>query len=218
MTELCPLGELYTVVSERGPLSDDQACSVMRKLMSAISALHSRGVVHRDISPTNILCGCDVTDVRLADFGVSTLLRSGSGSCGGFASQSQSMAAASSVAGSMCGTPHYAAPEVLGADHHDKKVDIWSAGVVAYVVLTGCLPFHSDDIRVLVAKIVRGRYAWPSDVDVSGLAKDFVTRMLVTDPVARPSAEECLQHPWIMKAAPIRICLGARKSKTPGPP
>lgn len=100
----------------------------------------------------------------------------------------------------VCGTPGYVAPEILYLQKYDHKVDIWSLGVVTYIMLCGFPPFYHQNAQVLLTQIKSGKYSFPSpywDL-VSDQAKDFITKMLVVNPEKRLSVEECLKHEWIV--------------------
>eukprot|EP01116_Phalansterium_solitarium_P017025 TRINITY_DN4096_c0_g1_i1.p1 TRINITY_DN4096_c0_g1~~TRINITY_DN4096_c0_g1_i1.p1 ORF type:complete len:238 (+),score=53.50 TRINITY_DN4096_c0_g1_i1:104-817(+) len=118
--------------------------------------------------------------VKLADFGLSKDVESG-------------------VLSTSCGTPDYVAPEVLLNDHYDVGVDIWSIGVITYVLLCGFPPFYGERQKDLFENIMAGRYNFPEPEwsANSEEAKDFIRHMLVTDPKKRYTAQQCLDHKWI---------------------
>lgn len=181
VTELAIGGDLFGIVEAYTYLPEAESREITRRVLLGVEYLHSRGVVHRDLKPQNILCCSeqDITQVKIGDFGLSKIL------------------SADSLLKTRCGSPHYLAPEVLTCPSYDSKVDIWSVGVIAYVMLTGSLPFYSEDIREVIKHVMLAEYTWPEDVIVSGLAKDFVRRLVDKDPNRRPTASECLNHPWI---------------------
>lgn len=191
--ELAQGGELFSHIRERGSLTDEQSRIVTTRILQGVAHLHSQGIVHRDLKPQNILCrSSDPTDVVIADFGLSKILSE------------------DTMLRTCCGSPHYLAPEVLAAtSSYDSKVDVWSVGVIAFVSLTGCLPFFDPDIRVLVGKVLRAEYSWPDDVLVSPLARDFVAKLLERDPMRRLSAADALRHPWLLRMS-SGITLGGR--------
>lgn len=181
VTELAIGGDLFGIVEAYTYLPEAESREITRRVLLGVEYLHSRGIVHRDLKPQNILCCSeqDITQVKIGDFGLSKIL------------------SADSLLKTRCGSPHYLAPEVLTCPSYDSKVDIWSIGVIAYVMLTGSLPFYSEDIREVIKHVMLAEYTWPEDVVVSGLAKDFVRRLVDKDPSRRPTASECLNHPWI---------------------
>lgn len=191
VTELALGGDLFGIVEEYNFLPEAETREITRRVLLGVEYLHSRGIVHRDLKPQNILCCSedDITQVKIGDFGLSKIL------------------SADSLLKTRCGSPHYLAPEVLTCPSYDAKVDIWSVGVIVYVMLTGSLPFYSEDIREVIKHVMLAEYTWPEDVLVSGLAKDFVRRLVDKDPDRRPTASECLKHPWIAMGTNA-ICIG----------
>ena len=191
VTELALGGDLFGIVQEYGMLPESETRAITRRVLLGVQYLHARGVVHRDLKPQNILCCSeqDITQVKIGDFGLSKIL------------------SADSLLKTRCGSPHYLAPEVLTCPSYDAKVDIWSVGVIVYVMLTGVLPFYSEDIRDVIKHVMLAEYSWPDNVQVSGLAKDFVRRLVDKDPARRPTASECLQHPWVAMGTNA-ICIG----------
>ena len=101
---------------------------------------------------------------------------------------------------SQCGTPCYIAPEILRREYYGKPVDMWSAGVVLYILLCGYAPFYDEDQRRLFEKIKRGRYCFDEDAwgDISREAKDLIMGLLQLDPAKRLTATEALRHPWVL--------------------
>ncbi|CAI5482535.1 unnamed protein product [Closterium sp. Yama58-4] len=175
--ELCHGGELFHRIVTRQRYSEPAAASVARQLASALAFLHARGVAHRDVKPENILlCSRDDdTSIKLTDFGAATLL----------------------LPGAQCtervGSPYYLAPEVL-SEQYGLQADVWSAGVVLFVLLSGSPPFSgrsNDEIfqAVRCKEIDLTSKPWPS---ISEGAKDLVRRMLTRDPAARITMEEVL--------------------------
>jgi len=96
-----------------------------------------------------------------------------------------------------CGSPEYVAPEILMCMAYDEAVDMWSIGIIIYILLTGCFPFWSENVQTLYQKIMNGSYRWPAKPEVSESAKDLVRRLLEKNPKKRMTAAECLEHPWI---------------------
>lgn len=182
--ELVTGGELFDKIIEEGAYSEHKACLCVQKILSAVEYLHSLNIVHRDLKPTNLLLKDpnDLTDVKLADFGLSKLL-----------SDDIMMHTA-------CGTPIYVAPEVLNGEGYDKEVDLWSVGVIMYILLCGFPPFFDDtnDITNLFEQILSGLFDFPEPYwdDISPAAKDLIGRLLVVEPKNRLSATQALQHPW----------------------
>merc|ERR1712137_1413472 len=133
ITELVTGGELFDKIVELGAYSESDAARLVFNMVSAIDYLHSQNIVHRDLKPENLLlkADTDVSEVKLADFGLSKIISDGV--------QKQMMQTA-------CGTPGYVAPEVLTADGYDKEVDLWSIGVITYILLCGFPPFYNEQL------------------------------------------------------------------------
>ena len=181
-------GELFDRIIEKDHFSEVEAVGVLQQVLAAMQYLHSCGIVHRDIKPENLLYKTKAVDsaIMLADFGLAKVLANG-----------QEMH-------TMCGTPGYVAPEILGGKAgYTSAVDIWSIGVVAYILLCGFPPFYDESTPALVQQIISGNYEFPSPYwdEVSENAKSFVRFLLNTDPAARPTAEQALAHTWIKSEA-----------------
>lgn len=198
--ELITGGELFDRICEKERYTEREARDLVRQLVEAIAYAHSRGVVHRDLKPENILLKSrtDDTSIKLADLGFAKVI----------SSQNPMMT-------TPCGTPGYVAPEILSGKPYTSKVDIWSLGVIFYILMCGYPPFASerDDQRELFAMIKEGRYSfdpreWGS---ISEGAKDLIRNILVVDPARRYTAEQILAHPWMRADATAipDVALGA---------
>jgi len=157
-------------------------------MVRGVEYLHGEGVAHRDLKPENLLCSTDAREeykpfrVVIADFGLSKTFD------GGDPLQTS------------CGTPDYVAPEVITAEgSYDKSVDMWSCGVITYVLLCGFSPFLSSDQTGLFEKIMKAEYDFPDPewTHISDNAKDFIRKLLVKDRGVRYTASQCLEHPWL---------------------
>jgi len=186
--ELVTGGELFFKIVERGSYSERDASNIVRQIASGLKYLHSLGIAHRDIKPENLLCsgeGNSMT-IKIADFGLSKVFANG-----------QQLETS-------CGTPDYAAPEVLtGEQAYDKSVDLWSVGVVTYVLLCGYPPFYANSQTLLFEKIIHAEYDFPEPewTYISDTAKNFIKSLLVLDSKKRLTAEECLDHPFLTGSA-----------------
>merc|ERR1712100_626742 len=191
ITELVTGGELFDKIVELGAYTEADAAKLVARMVSAIDYLHSMNIVHRDLKPENLLLkdSSNVSEVKLADFGLSKIVSEGV--------QKQLMQTA-------CGTPGYVAPEVLTADGYDKEVDLWSIGVITYILLCGFPPFYNEHLPVLFEAIMKADYDYPEDYwdEISDTAKNFIDRLLVVDPTKRMTAEQALEHEWLAGAAP----------------
>jgi len=181
--ELCTGGELFDrIVSEAETgFSEFKAASYMKQILSAICYLHTHQIVHRDLKPENFMLQDPSPDalIKVIDFGIAAQLKEGK------------------WLSARAGTTSYVAPEVLTASY-GHKVDIWSCGVVCYILLSGSPPFYGSDKEVM-SKIKIARYTFSDDPwnDISEDAKGFIRSMLNLLADDRPEASELLQHTWI---------------------
>ncbi|XP_047956950.1 phosphoenolpyruvate carboxylase kinase 2-like [Salvia hispanica] len=180
VTDLCDGGDLFDRISSGDRLSEPDAAAILRQLMAAVSFCHRMGVAHRDIKPDNILFDSRGR-LKLADFGSAELFD------------------VSEMSG-VVGTPYYVAPEVLMGRDYDEKVDVWSAGVILYIMLAGVPPFYGDGAAETFEAVLRGNLRFPPKIfrSVSPEAKDLLRKMICRDPSRRLSAEQVLRHPWII--------------------
>jgi len=189
--ELCSGGELFDHIVAQGHFKESQVAVVMKQMIGAIYYMHKNGVCHRDLKPENFLFSSKApverNTLKLIDFGLSAEFTPGSAK---FSTKA--------------GTPYYVAPQVLDG-RYDERSDIWSCGVIMYVLLCGYPPFYHPDSDREVLKLVRlGKYSYdPRDwAGVSHDAKDLIDRMLKMSPPARCSAEQAYNHMWVQQKAP----------------
>jgi len=185
-SELCTGGELFDKIVTRSTYSEREAREVVRTIAEAVAYMHAHGVVHRDLKPENILLSSpddETAIIKIADMGFAKVVPFGAG-C---------------TMRTSCGTPSYVAPEILEGRPYDASVDLWSLGVVAYILLAGYAPFHARNQTELFRSIVAGRYHFDSPYwdDVSEGAKDLIRKLLVVDPSRRLNAAAVLQHRWL---------------------
>jgi len=181
--ELVKGGELFDKIVEKGFYSEKDAADVVKQILQAVEYMHANGVTHRDLKPENLLCSGSKDDViKIADFGLSK--------------EGDSLKTS-------CGSPGYVAPEILMGEEYDNSVDIWSIGVITYVLLCGFPPFFSDNPATLCKQIINASYDFPKPewTDISDAAKDFIKKILVQNSSHRPTATECLEHKWIREAS-----------------
>jgi len=182
--ELATGGELFDSIVSRGKYSEKDAARIVKQVTAACAYLHALGIVHRDLKPENLLLASNVVDaqIKIADFGLSKMMD------------------ASAVLQTACGTPGYVAPEVLTGEGYHQEVDIWSIGVIMYILLCGFPPFYADNNAKLFEKIMNGTYSFPSPYwdKVSQSAKDLIKHMLVVNPKSRYTTKQILEHPWIL--------------------
>lgn len=186
--ELVNGGELFYKIVDKGSYSEVEARDIVRQLVEGVDYLHNQGIAHRDLKPENLLCSETEEGVviKIADFGLSKAF------------------SGESALETSCGTPDYAAPEVLRMDGaYDKGVDLWSIGVITYVLLCGFPPFYGKSQAQLFEKILNADFDFPEPewTQISAEAKDFINHLLVLDVKLRYNTKQCLDHPWLKALA-----------------
>lgn len=184
ITEFARCGDLFEMISKRGPLIEDLSRHYFQQLISAVKHCHSHGVFHRDIKPENLLLD-DKWRLKLSDFGLSAII--------------DDPTQPGPVLTDPCGTVEYAAPEVImaerGGGYDGEKADVWSCGVVLYVMSAGFLPFDDNgDLDEVVGKMKRGDFRLVKRMS-SGL-KWLLLRLLDPNPETRISVDEIIQDKW----------------------
>ncbi|TRM56940.1 kinase-like domain-containing protein [Schizophyllum amplum] len=175
-------GDLFRYLVSRGRLPEAKVRALMAQLVSALEYIHSRSLCHRDIKPENIMLD-ERRQIKLVDFGFSA-----------------KYGAAKALTDS-CGSPTYAAPEIVrGAAYRGPEVDVWSAGVVLYVMLCGAMPFEGSDLQETLAKIERGTYVIHSYLSED--ARSLLSAMLTVDPQTRIASFKIRDHPFLQGSVP----------------
>lgn len=168
--------ELFDYIVQQGRMSEDVARRFFQQIISAVEYCHRHKIVHRDLKPENLLLDENL-NVKIADFGLSNIMTDGN-----FLKTS-------------CGSPNYAAPEVIsGKLYAGPEVDVWSCGVILYIMLCGRLPFDDEFIPNLFKKISGGVYSIPPGI--SPESKHLLQRMLVVNPLDRITVHEIMEDPW----------------------
>ncbi|KAK8579832.1 hypothetical protein V6N13_142998 [Hibiscus sabdariffa] len=174
-------GELFNKLS-KGKLREDVARKYFQQLISAVDFCHSRGVYHRDLKPENLLLD-ENGILKVSDFGLSALTE---------------CKHQDGLLHTTCGTPAYVAPEVINRKGYDgAKADIWSCGVILYVMLAGYLPFHDTNLIAIYRKISKADYKFPNWF--SPEVTKLLSRILTPNPKARISIEKIMTNPWFRK-------------------
>jgi len=180
--ELCSGGELFDRIIQKGHYSEADAATLIRTMLKVVAACHQNDIIHRDLKPENFLLDgpSDDAELKATDFGLSVICKRGG------------------VCNEQVGTPVYVAPEVLRGEYNHKS-DIWSLGVILYILLSGRPPFYGRTDREELKSTLRGVYdlernPWPT---ISQEAKDVVKSMLTMDYHKRPEVEELLENSWI---------------------
>ncbi|XP_021717965.1 CBL-interacting serine/threonine-protein kinase 11-like [Chenopodium quinoa] len=184
ITEFAKCGDLFEMIAKRGPLAEDLSRHYFQQLISAVKHCHSRGVYHRDIKPENLLLD-DKWSLKLSDFGLSAII--------------DDPTQPGPMLTEPCGTVEYAAPEVImagrGGGYDGAKADVWSCGVVLYVLSAGFLPFDGEgDLEEMVEKMKRGEFRLLKKMS-TGL-KWLLLRLLDPNPETRISIDEIIQDKW----------------------
>ena len=182
ISEYCSKGDIIKNLLEKGTFDESFSCKIFQQIISSLEYLHKKNICHRDIKPENILL-TEKLDAKLTDFGLSRYFKK------------------NELLNSSCGSPIYAAPEMLeGKSYDGTKIDIWSLGISLYTMVCGELPFVVDDendIYILMDKIIKGNYNIPEFL--SNECKDLIKNMLVTDPDKRITLEQIKNHKWVNK-------------------
>ncbi|KAG0460924.1 hypothetical protein HPP92_020878 [Vanilla planifolia] len=183
--ELCEGGELFDRIVARGHYTERAAAAVTKTIVEVVQLCHKHGVMHRDLKPENFLFANkkETAALKSIDFGLSVFFTPGERFT------------------EIVGSPFYMAPEVLKRNY-GPEIDVWSAGVILYILLCGVPPFWAETEQGVAQAIIRSvidfkRDPWPK---VSDTAKDLVKRMLDPDPKRRLTAQEVLDHPWLQNA------------------
>jgi len=183
--ELVSGGELFDKIQEVEFYSEKDGSKILEALLRALHCCHENSVIHRDLKPENVLCGTkkfeDLTDIKLTDFGLA-----------GYCEENKK------IRGS-CGTVDYSAPEIINDVEYDHSIDMWSFGVLTYIVLGGYAPFQDTNQSKLKNLIKIGEFEFhsPEWDEVSEIGKDFIRKLIVVDPSKRMTPNQALQHPFI---------------------
>jgi len=183
VTELCPGGELFQQIIDKGPFNEKYSAFVMYQLFSAINYCHKMHIVHRDLKPENILIVSKDQDgypiIKVCDFGTSKIFEKGK------------------IERKLVGSSYYIAPEVL-KKKYNEKCDLWSCGVIMYILLSARPPFGGEDDNDIMERVAIGEYDLESPPfdKLSKNALDLIRKLLTMDINERINAEQALNHPW----------------------
>ncbi|KAG8632284.1 calcium-dependent protein kinase 29 isoform X2 [Manihot esculenta] len=180
--ELCSGGELFDRIIAKGSYSEREAAKVMRQIVNVVHVCHFMGVMHRDLKPENFLLMSKEEDspLKATDFGLSVFIEQGK------------------EYRDIVGSAYYVAPEVLNRKY-GKEIDVWSAGIILYILLSGVPPFWAENEKGIFEEISKCQLdlqskPWP---EISSPAKDLIRKMLTKDPRKRITAAQALEHPWL---------------------
>lgn len=186
VVELVEGGELFEHLVDRTVLPEDEARFFFHQLVDGLMYCHSAGICHRDLKPENLLLDSN-GNLKISDFGLSTLYVGDADAEGNQRAE---------LLHTTCGTPNYVAPEVLESRGYDgKKADVWSVGVILFVLLAGYLPFEEKTMPALFSKIKRADFAYP--MWFSPNARALLSGILVPNPAARFALVDVSNHAWL---------------------
>ncbi|OBZ73948.1 Serine/threonine-protein kinase HSL1 [Grifola frondosa] len=178
-------GELFDYLCNKGRLSSSEALGYFQQIITAINYCHRFNIAHRDLKPENLLLDRE-KNIKVADFGMAVWQGKGN------------------MLQTACGSPHYAAPEVImGRAYDGTSSDIWSCGVILFALLAGRLPFDDEDLPTLLERVKVGKYTMPSDIDPR--ARDLIMRMLQKDVAKRITIPDILRHPFYTSQKPKEL-------------
>nr|XP_036848731.1 serine/threonine-protein kinase SIK2 isoform X1 [Manis javanica] len=184
VTEYAKNGEIFDYLANHGRLNESEARRKFWQILSAVDYCHSRKIVHRDLKAENLLLDSNM-NIKIADFGFGNFFKSGE------------------LLATWCGSPPYAAPEVFeGQQYEGPQLDIWSMGVVLYVLVCGALPFDGPTLPILRQRVLEGRFRIP--YFMSEDCEHLIRRVLVLDPSKRLTIAQIKEHKWMLIEVPVQ--------------
>ncbi|KAM6967927.1 death-associated protein kinase 2-like [Aplochiton taeniatus] len=184
IVELISGGELFDFIANKESLTEEEAIEFLKQILHGVGYMHSKHIAHFDLKPENMMLNDKTAPhphIKIIDFGLAHHLTPGEDYK------------------SLCGTPQYIAPEVVNYETLSEASDMWSIGVITYILLSGMSPFQGEKDEETLRNIVGMVYEFEDQyfTETSIMAKDFIEKLLVKDPIERMTAKECLLHPWI---------------------
>ncbi|MFT7805181.1 death-associated protein kinase 2-like [Arapaima gigas] len=184
IVELIRGGELFDFIAAKETLSESDAIEFIEQILHGVEYMHSKHIAHFDLKPENVMLSDKLVPhphIKIIDFGLAQRLTPGE------------------EYRSLCGTPQYIGPEVINYEPLNEATDMWSIGVITYILLSGISPFQGDTDEETLRNIVAMNYEFDDFhfKQTSSMAKDFIQKLLVKDQIERMTAKECLLHPWI---------------------
>ncbi|XP_050992929.1 death-associated protein kinase 2 isoform X2 [Labeo rohita] len=197
--ELIKGGELFDFIAEKENLTETEAIEFMKQILEGVNYMHQKNVAHFDLKPENIMLSdkhAPNPDIKIIDFGMAHRFIQGE------------------EYKSLGGTPQYIAPEIINYEPLNTAADMWSIGVITYILLSGLSPFQGETDEETLRNIVAMNYEFEPYYfsQTSNMAKDFIQKLLVKNQSERMTAEECLIHPWIKPLNRTQIAKRNRSS------
>ncbi|XP_031583580.1 death-associated protein kinase 2 [Oreochromis aureus] len=197
--ELVSGGELFDFIAEKENLLETEAIEFMKQILEGLRFIHCKNIAHFDLKPENIMLSDKVSkppNIKLIDFGLAHMFHPGE------------------EYKSTSGTPQYIAPEVISCQPLSTAADMWSIGVITYILLSGLSPFQGDTDEETLGNVIAMKYEFNEHYFslTSPMAKDFIQKLLMKNPEDRMTAEECLHHPWIKPITPKQAAKRNRSS------
>uniref|UniRef100_A0A8C2T9X1 Death-associated protein kinase 2 n=1 Tax=Coturnix japonica TaxID=93934 RepID=A0A8C2T9X1_COTJA len=182
--ELVSGGELFDFLAQKESLSEEEATRFIKQILDGVNYLHSKKIAHFDLKPENIMLldkNIPIPHIKLIDFGLAHKIEDGV------------------EFKNIFGTPEFVAPEIVNYEPLGLAADMWSIGVITYILLSGASPFLGETKQETLANITAVNYEFDEEFfsNTSDLAKDFIRKLLVKDPRKRLTIQEALSHPWI---------------------
>ncbi|XP_032386713.1 death-associated protein kinase 3 [Etheostoma spectabile] len=182
--ELVSGGELFDFLAEKESLTEEEATQFLKQILDGVQYLHSKRIAHFDLKPENIMLldkNAPNPRIKLIDFGIAHQIKAGN------------------EFKNIFGTPEFVAPEIVNYEPLGLEADMWSIGVITYILLSGASPFLGETKQETLTNISAVNYDFDEEYfsNTSELAKDFIRRLLVKDPKKRMTIDDSLQHPWI---------------------
>ncbi|CAD8093148.1 unnamed protein product [Paramecium primaurelia] len=187
--------EMFEVIQKQKNYSECIARILFQQILEAIDYMHENYCCHRDLKPNNILCAEDGRSIKITDFNVSKFTD-------GYKEFGNLNEHGKIEMWTYTGTVAFSAPEIFSGGLYNEQVDLWSAGVILYVMLSGELPFNSDYLNDLIDKIQQCKYEMVGPIwdQISYQAKDLISNLLQFDPQKRLTPQQALEHPWVKNA------------------
>lgn len=180
--DMCRNQTLNELFKKKGKIREEEARGYLLQLVEGLKYIHEEHVIHRDLKLRNLFLTNEM-ELKIGDFGLAAKIEEGT------------------KRRTICGTPNYMSPEVLNSQvGHSYETDIWSVGVILYVLIVGRAPFQAPSSKLIYSRIKTGVYVFPKDSNISEPAKDLISKLLNTNPTKRITLPQILEHEFILKS------------------